>query len=78
MSKAEKATYDVISLCKFMGKFMFIIALSIALCVLSDVLINQILFNVGTTLLAVSVIFVVIYANTGNRFEIKKLYVSSS
>ncbi|WP_097025986.1 DUF3784 domain-containing protein [Clostridium peptidivorans] len=72
MSKEEKKKYDVISLCKFMGKFMFVIAFCITLFVLSDILMMKILFKVGITLLIVSIIFVIIYANTGNRFERKK------
>lgn len=72
MNKKEKEKYDVISLCKFMGKFMFIIAFCILLCTLSDIWKMSILFNIGTGLLYVSIIFVIIYSNTGNRFEIKK------
>ena len=73
MSKEEKENYDVLSLCKFMGKFMFIIALCISLFVLSDILVMKILFNIGMTLFIVSILFVIIYANTGNRFEKKKV-----
>jgi len=72
MSKEEKAKYDVISLCKFMGKLMFMIAFCITLFVLSDILMMKILFKVGITLFIVSIIFVIIYANTENRFERKK------
>lgn len=72
MTQEEKKKYDVISLCKFMGKFMFIIAFCITLFVLSDVFMIKVLFNIGLTLFIISIIFVVIYANTGNRFEKKK------
>ncbi|WP_297637421.1 DUF3784 domain-containing protein [uncultured Clostridium sp.] len=72
MSKEEKENYDVLALCKFMGKFMFVIVLCISLCVLSDILMMKILLSIGTTLISISVIFVVIYANTGNRFEKKR------
>lgn len=72
MSKEEKENYDVVSLCKFMGKFMFMIAFCISLCVLSDILMMKVLLSIGTILITVSVIFVVIYVNTGNRFEKKK------
>lgn len=72
MSKEEKEKYDSSSLCKFMGKFMFIIAFCITLFVLSDVFTMKILFNIGITILIVSIIFVIIYANTGNRFERKE------
>ena len=71
MSKEEKENYDVLSLCKFMGKFMFMISFCISLFVLSDILMMKILFNIGITLFIVAIIFVIIYANTGNRFEKK-------
>lgn len=67
MTKEEKAKYDVMSLCKF----MFIIAFCITLFTLSDIFMMKILFNIGTVILIVSIIFVIIYANTGNRFERK-------
>jgi len=72
MSKEEKKKYDVMLLCKFMGKFMFMIAFCISLFVLSDMWMMKILFNIGITLLISSIIFVIIYVNTGNRFERKK------
>ena len=72
MTEDEKKKYDVISLCKFMGKFMFIIAFCITLFVLSDILMMKVLFNIGLALSIISIIFVVIYANTGNRFENRK------
>ena len=72
MSKEEKEKYDVISLCKFMGKLMFMVAFCISLFTLSDIFMMKILFWIGTALLNVSIVFVIIYANTGNRFESKK------
>lgn len=73
MSKEEKEQYDVMSLCKFMGKIMFVVAFSIALFILSDILMIPILLNIGVVIIISSVIFAVIYANTGNRFEKKKI-----
>ena len=72
MTQEEKKKYNIISLCKFKGKFMFIIAFCITLFVLSDILMMKVLFNIGLTLSIISAIFVVIYANTGNRFENRK------
>lgn len=69
MSKEEKAQYDVPSLCKFMGKFMFVVAFSISLFLLSDILAIKDLFYAGNLLLIGSVIFILIYMNTGNRFK---------
>ena len=73
MSKEEQEKYDVISLCKFTGKIMFVVAFSIALFILSDILMMPILLNIGVVIIISSVIFAVIYANTGNRFEKKKI-----
>lgn len=69
MSKKEKEEYDVVSLCKFMGKFFFIIAFCITLFVLSDTFAMKILFNIGLILFFVALIFTIIYSNTGNRFK---------
>ena len=69
MSKEEKEKYDVVSLCKFMGKFMFTIAICITLFVLSDVFAMKALFNIGLALFWAAIIFIIIYANTGNRFK---------
>lgn len=69
MSKEEKEEYDIVSLCKFMGKFLFIIAFCITLFVLSETFAMKILFNVGLILFFASVIFIIVYANTGNRFK---------
>jgi len=71
MLKEEKSNYDVVSLCKFMGKFMFIIAICITLFVTSDIFAMKILFNIGLTLFWASLIFIIIYLNTGNRFKKK-------
>ena len=61
MTKEEKEKYDVMSLCKFMGKLMFIIAFCITLFTLSDIFMMKILFNIGTVILIVSIIFTIIY-----------------
>lgn len=52
---------------------MFVVAFSIALFILSDILMMPILLNIGVVIIISSVIFAVIYANTGNRFEKKKI-----
>ena len=68
MTKEEKENYDVLALCKFMGKFMFIIAFCILLFILSDILMIKELVTISTTIIYASVIFLLIYTNTGNRF----------
>ncbi|MGL6187328.1 MAG: DUF3784 domain-containing protein [Clostridium chrysemydis] len=70
MSKDQKEKYDVLALCKFMGKIMFLIAFSISLFILSDILSTKTLLYVGIALLIISAIVTVIYTNTGNRFKL--------
>jgi hypothetical protein len=71
MSQKQKEEYDVVSLCKFMGKYMFIISFCITLFALSDTFGMKVIFNVGLVLFLTSTIFIVIYLNTGNRFKKK-------
>ena len=66
MPKEQQQKYDVISLCKFMGKLMFMISFCMIFLLLSDTFIMNAL---GFTLLLVSIIFSVIYLNTGDRFK---------
>ncbi|MBP2032601.1 hypothetical protein J2Z42_001275 [Clostridium algifaecis] len=67
-SKEEKAKYDEKALCKFMGKSMFVFAFSIFLFGLSDLIKQPIIFVIGLILLLATVIFILIYVNTKNRF----------
>ncbi len=69
LSKEEKEAYDVISLCKFMGKVMFMIAFCITLFLLSDILKRRVLFNIGLILFFIMLAITIIYSNTGNRFK---------
>lgn len=67
-SKEEKAKYDEKALCKFMGKSMFVFAFSIFLFGLSNLIKQPIIFVIGVILLLATVIFILIYVNTKNRF----------
>ncbi|EJO5347424.1 DUF3784 domain-containing protein [Clostridium botulinum] len=69
MSKEEKEKYDVVSLCKFMGKVMFIIAFCVILFLLSDIYEIKAIFYVGLILFFITVIFTLIYTSTGDRFK---------
>lgn len=69
MKKEEKEKYDVISLCKFMGKLMFMLAFCITLFALGDIFAIKALFNIGLALFLISIIFAAVYANTANRFK---------
>ena len=73
LPKAEKAKYDTVALCKFMGKLMFVITACILFWLLDEFFPGFHLFAIGQTLLIVSIIFAFIYANTGNRFKQKNL-----
>lgn len=68
-SKAEKAKYDEKALCKFMGKMMFLFALCFAIAAFSDFLNSMIPMWVGMSLFLGTIVFMLIYANTGNRFK---------
>ncbi|ANC77449.1 hypothetical protein ABE65_011830 [Fictibacillus phosphorivorans] len=69
MSDSEKAQYDEVDLCKFMGKIMYGISFSILLFALSEMLENQILFIIGLISLLTFIIFALVYSNTRNRFK---------
>ena len=69
MPKKDQEKYDVVSLCKFMGKVMFITAFSILLFILSDVLGLKLLYYIGLILICVTPIFAIFYANIGDKFK---------
>lgn len=69
MPKKDQGKYDVVSLCKFIGKVMFIIAFSILLFILSDVLKLKILYYIGIILIWTTPIFAIFYVNIGNKFK---------
>ena len=71
MSDSEKAQYDEVALCKFMGKIMYGISFSILLFALSEMLENQLLFIIGLILLLSLIIFALVYSNTRDRFKKK-------
>ena len=65
----EKAKYDEIALCKYMGKIMYGISFSILLWALSEILEIQVLFMISLVLFLCLLVFVLVYSNTGNRFK---------
>lgn len=71
MSDREKAKYDEVAFCKFMGKIMYGISFSILLFAMSEMLENQVLFIIGLILLLTLIIFGLVYSNTRNRFKKK-------
>lgn len=71
MSDSEKAQYDEVALCKFTGKIMYGISISIVLFALSEMLENQVLLIIAFVLLFSLIIFGLVYSNTKNRFKRK-------
>ncbi|MFD2212340.1 DUF3784 domain-containing protein [Metabacillus endolithicus] len=71
MPDSEKAQYDEVAMCKFMGKIMYGISFSTLLFALSELLENQIIFIIGLILFLSLIIFALVYSNTGNRFKKK-------
>ncbi|MFS0749907.1 DUF3784 domain-containing protein [Oceanobacillus sp. 1P07AA] len=69
MPPEEKENYDTVALCKFMGKMMFALSFCMLLWALSDAYEVNWLFYIGIALFIVIVVFMLIYINTGNRFE---------
>ena len=68
-SKEEKAKYNEKALCKFMGKSNFVLAFSVFLWGLSNLVNQPILFGIGLILFIGTITFMVIYVNTKNRFK---------
>ena len=68
-SKEEKEKINEKALCKFMGKAMFGIAFSVFLWMLSDILSLEWIFTCGLICFFAIIIFILVYANIGNRFK---------
>nr|WP_285851218.1 DUF3784 domain-containing protein [Sporosarcina aquimarina] len=71
MAEEEKATYDTIGLCKFMGKMMFALSFSMVFWIMSDILNTPWLLYFGLVLFVGIIVFMIIFTNTGERFRNK-------
>ncbi|PAD66371.1 hypothetical protein CHH83_24420 [Bacillus sp. 7586-K] len=69
MSDSEKAQYDEVALCKFIGKIMYGISFSIIIFAVSEMLENQVLFIIGLILFLTLIIFMLVYSNKRDRFK---------
>ncbi len=69
MPSEEKEKYDVIALCKFMGKMMFALSFSMIFWLLSEAYDIKWLFYMGLILFLAMIAFMLIFINTGNRFK---------
>lgn len=68
MGKREQEGWDRIALSKFMGKAAFGVAFAMLFTLLSNVFEIEWLDKVSFVLTIGIMIFIIIYANTGNRF----------
>ncbi len=69
LPKEEKEKYDEKALIKFMGKAMFALSFSMVFWILGDYFKTMVLFIIGLILFMAIIFFILIYANTGNRFK---------
>lgn len=69
MSQDEKSKINEKKLCKFMGKFMLVLAACWLVIALSEGFQIRVLFWGGLVLFSVTIIVGIVYANTGNRFS---------
>ncbi|QTD41934.1 DUF3784 domain-containing protein [Sporosarcina sp. Te-1] len=71
MSEKEKAEYDEMALCKFMGKIMYGVCISVVLSGISEMFGSEVLLVVSIVFLLILIGFALFYTNSGNRFKKK-------
>ena len=71
MSEEERAQYDEKALAKFMGKMILALSFSMGFWALSIGLAKDWLFYVGLVLFMLTILFMMIYMNTNQRFKKK-------
>jgi len=69
MSEADKAAYDRRALLKFMGYMMFFLSFSLILSLIGELYQLKYLIYAGFLMFFITIIFIVIFMNTGNRFK---------
>lgn len=69
LPKEEKEKYDEVALCKATGKLILAIAFSMMVIFAGIFLVISVLLTVGTVLLVITILFGLIYMNTGNRYK---------
>ena len=70
-SPTQKAKTDEKALCRFMGKSMFALAFCWLILSVGSIFEISILLKLGFGLFFLAVVFMIIYCNTGKRFEKK-------
>jgi len=71
-SKEEKAKYDEVKLCNFVGNLLFVLSgilFSLGVFKLLNLAYFKYILNAGISLLVIIIIISIIYMNTGNRFK---------
>lgn len=68
LPRKERERYDKRALCRFMGKFLFVATGAVLLICASEIWPGYGLFTSGLTILLSSVVYVLIRANTKDRF----------
>ena len=71
MSPEEQEKMDTRALCRFMGGLLLGLAFSVLLCLFSEIFSLKWMMTAGISLFAAVVLFGLVYANTGHRFEKK-------
>lgn len=69
MTPEEKEKVDAPALCRFVGKLLLCLASAVLLWLLRDLLSQGWLMTMGICLFVAAVVFALVYANTGRRFE---------
>lgn len=69
MAEEEKNKYDVIALCKFMGKAMFAVSFSMLLCLIGMIYESDPLLYLEIALAIAISLLSAIYSNVGSRFK---------
>lgn len=69
LPKEEQDKFDVTALCRFMGKMMFALSFSMVFWLVADIISSNLLLYFGIGLFLAITIFMVVYANTGERFK---------
>ena len=69
LSKEEKSQYDSAALCKFIGKYLLSVGLSMPAIPVGAIFQIQWLTAVYVAYMLISTIFVIAYCNTGNHFK---------
>lgn len=69
MPQEEQNQYDIRSLCRFMGKTMYVFSLCMVFYLVGELFQSNWPFYIGTALMVGTIIFMLIYMNTGDRFK---------